>query len=103
MFVQSPCNYGDDDAFMQMETAALKKVSDTRSRVFVRKVVAVYTPATLEAGSAEDVGIEAAAAGTDDAEAGPIAVASSASACLMCVCEDGAADGTDRGVLTLHE
>lgn len=78
---------------MQMETAALKKVSDTRSRVFVRKVTAVYTPATLEAGSAEDVGVEAAAAGTDDDGGGPIAVAASASACLMCVCEDGAADG----------
>lgn len=35
---------------VQMETAALKAASDSRNKVFVRKVTAVYTPATLEAG-----------------------------------------------------
>jgi hypothetical protein len=45
---------------MQMETAALKAASDTRSRVFEREVTAVYTPATLEAGTCDDVGGEVA-------------------------------------------
>ena len=44
-----------------METAALKKAGDTRNQVFERKVTAVYTPATLEAGAAEDVGASDAA------------------------------------------
>jgi DNA mismatch repair protein MSH3 len=46
---------------MQMETAALKKAGDNRNKVFERKVTAVYTPATLEAGALEDVGASEAA------------------------------------------
>lgn len=41
---------------LQMETAALKKAGDNRNKVFERKVTAIYTPATLEAGASEDVG-----------------------------------------------
>ena len=50
-----------------METAALKKAGDNRNKVFERKVTAVYTPATLEAGASEDVG-EAEVSGTDAAQ-----------------------------------
>lgn len=46
-----------------METAALKAASESRNKVFVRKVTAVYTPATLEAGVFED---SAADAGEDE-------------------------------------
>lgn len=53
---------------MQMETAALKKAGDNRNKVFERKVTAVYTPATLEAGASEDVG-ELDVAGSDTAQA----------------------------------
>lgn len=42
------------DLLLQMETAALKAASESRNKVFVRKVTAVYTPATLEAGVFED-------------------------------------------------
>ena len=42
-----------------METAALKAASESRNKVFVRKVTAVYTPATLEAGVFEDAAAEA--------------------------------------------
>lgn len=45
---------------MQMETAALKAASESRNKVFVRKVTAVYTPSTLEAGVFEDSAAEAA-------------------------------------------
>jgi hypothetical protein len=74
---------------VQMETAALKADSASRNKVFERKVSAVYTPATLEAGTAGDVGSSASAA--DDDETDP-----HVSSCLLCISEEGAADS--RGV-----
>lgn len=71
-----------------METAALKAASDNRSKVFERKVAAVYTPATLEAGAEADVGTDAAAAAGDDAVA-----STPTSSYLMCVREVDAGGG----------
>jgi hypothetical protein len=51
--------------FLQMETAAIKAASETRNKVFQRKVTAVYTPSTLEAGTFDDVGAEADADGIE--------------------------------------
>ena len=45
----------------QTETAALKAIGDNRSAPFTRRLTATYTPATLEAGSEEDVGLGGAA------------------------------------------
>ena len=80
-----------------METAALKAASDNRNKVFVRRVAAVYTPATLEAGTAADVGVAASAAGDGGAAGGGGAeeMAAGAPACLMCLSEEGA--GLSRG------
>lgn len=79
-----------------METAALKAASDNRNKVFVRKVAAVYTPATLEAGTAADVGAVASAAGDSGAAGGGAEeMAAGAPACLMCLSEEGA--GLGRG------
>ena len=85
----------------QMETAALKAASDNKGKVFERKVAAVYTPATLEAGAEADVGADGGAAARDDA-----AAAAPSSSYLMCVREVDA--GAGRGALlsrfrgTLH-
>jgi hypothetical protein len=74
-----------------METAALKASSDNRNKVFVRKVTAVYTPATLEAGTEEDVGAEGAAVAQGEPTLDPLA-----SCYLMALCESDASSG--RGV-----
>jgi hypothetical protein len=77
---------------MQMETAALKANSDTKNKVFVRKVTAVYTPATLEAVTEDDVGAERDAVATGEPTLEPLA-----SSYLMALCESGATSG--RGAL----
>jgi hypothetical protein len=74
-----------------METAALKASSDNRNKVFVRKVTAVYTPATLEAGTEEDVGGEGAAVAQGEPTLDPLA-----SCYMMALCESDASSG--RGV-----
>ena len=85
---------------VQMETAALKKASETRNKVFVRKVTAVYTPATLEAGTAADVGAAAAADAPEDDTCYTDAGASS-TGCLMCICEDSATTGRGMAEATV--
>ena len=59
----------------QVETAALKSVSDTRNKVFERHVTSVFTRATLDAGGLEGLaaaaGVEAAAGDAAAEEDGP--------------------------------
>ncbi|KAK9827992.1 hypothetical protein WJX81_005994 [Elliptochloris bilobata] len=62
----------------QTETAALKKAGDNRSAPFTRRLTALYTRATLEAGDRDDVGdaegAEAAARGSAGGQSYLVAV-----------------------------